>query len=123
MALRKTFINQDGNTISGYYRVREVNTQYEKDKDQNLTLNTHFIVEVFDNDTGNEIFDKLVPSSGQGAQNRLTEPYTRWTPEGCGVYTLGVTGVLPDSEPVQSLVDRAYEHLKTLDHCSDAIDC
>ena len=50
MALKKTFQNKDGGTSNGYYRVREVGTYYEKDKDKTMDLAGTFIVELFDYD-------------------------------------------------------------------------
>ena len=95
MALKKTFENQDGSTSDGYYRVREVHSQYEKEKGTSMDLGATFNVEVYDNDTGERI------------------------PKGVGVYSL----TLPDMEPVQNLIVRAYEHLKTLPEFSEATDC
>jgi hypothetical protein len=118
MALNKTFKNQDGGTSNGYYRVREVGTYYEKDKDGPVSLEATFVVELFDYDTGEEVADSYEPSA-EGAKNRITEPRTTWVPEGIGVYGL----TLPDMEPIQNLIIKAYEYLKTLPEFSEAIDC
>ena len=48
MALKKTFENKDGGTSNGYYRVREVGTHYEKDKDEPTSLAASFVVELYD---------------------------------------------------------------------------
>jgi len=118
MALKKTFENQDGGTSNGYYRVREVGTHYEKDKDDPMNLAATFVVELFDYDTGKEVTDSYEPSA-EGAKNRITEPRTPWVPEGVGVYGL----TLPDLEPVQNLIIKAYEYLKTLPKFNGATDC
>ena len=118
MALKKTFKNQGGETSNGYYRVREVYTQYEKDKDDVMGLAASFTVEAYDHDTGEPVTDSYEPSA-EGAKNRITEPRTTWVPEGIGVYGL----TLPDMEPIQNLIIKAYEYLKTLPEFSEAIDC
>tara|TARA_R110000824_G_scaffold44752_1_gene129995 strand:+ start:442 stop:750 length:309 start_codon:yes stop_codon:yes gene_type:complete len=102
MALNKTFKNQDGVAHNGYYRVREVGTQYEKSKDGPVSLAATFTVEVYDYDSGEPIEDTAT-----------------WRPEGGGIYNL----ILPDMEPVQNLITKAYEHLKTLPEFSEATDC
>ena len=51
--------------------------------------------------------------------NRLVEPTTVWSPEGIGAYNL----TLPDLEPVQNLIIKAYDHLKTLPEFDGATDC
>ena len=111
MALKKTFENQDGGTSNGYYRVREVSTHYEKDKDKTMSLAASFVVELFDYDTGEPVGNVRVQKEGQ--------PSTIWKPEGVGVYGL----TLPDMEPVQNLIIKAYEHLKTLSEFNGATDC
>jgi len=112
MALKKTFENQDGGTSNGYYRVREVGTGYEKDKDEPTSLAASFVVELYDYDTGERV-DNVY--SG----DRLVEPTTVWSPEGIGVYVL----TIPDLEPVQNLIIKAYDHLKTLPEFNGATDC
>ena len=112
MALKKTFENKDGGTSNGYYRVREVHTQYEKDKDEPTSLAASFVVELYDYDTGERVENVY---SG----NRLVEPTTVWSPERIGVYNL----TLPDLEPVQNLIIKAYDYLKTLPEFSEATDC
>ena len=118
MALNKTFKNQDGGISNGYYRVPEVHTQYEKNKDADMDLAAAFIVELYDYDTGEYIIDSYEPSV-TGAANRITDSRKTWVPEGCGVYIL----TLPDAEPVQNLIIKAYEHLKTLPEFNGATDC
>tara|TARA_R110000744_G_scaffold58657_3_gene122437 strand:- start:918 stop:1256 length:339 start_codon:yes stop_codon:yes gene_type:complete len=112
MALKKTFENKDGGTSNGYYRVREVGTHYEKDKDEPTSLAASFVVELYDYDTGERVENVY---SG----NRLVEPTTVWSPERIGVYNL----TLPDLEPVQNLIIKAYDHLKTLPEFDGATDC
>ena len=112
MALKKTFENKDGGTSNGYYRVREVGTHYEKDKDEPTSLGASFVVELYDYDTGERVENVY---SG----NRLVEPTTVWSPERIGVYNL----TLPDLEPVQNLIIKAYDHLKTLPEFDGATDC
>ena len=107
MALQKTFENQESGTSNGYYRVREVGTYYEKDKDEPMSLEGTFIVEAYDYDTG----DPLTYSHISGR--------APWNPEGIGAYSL----TLPDMEPVQNLIIKAYEHLKTLPEFNGATDC
>jgi hypothetical protein len=111
MALKKTFENQEGGTSNGYYRAREVGTYYEKDKDETMSLAASFVVELFDYDTGKRVDNVRVQKEGQ--------PSTIWKPEGIGVYGL----TLPDLEPVQNLIIKAYEHLKTLPEFNGATDC
>ena len=111
MALKKTFQNKEGGTSNGYYRVREVGTYYEKDKDKTMNLAGTFIVELFDYDTGAPIDDVTIRKEGQ--------PPEIWKPKGVGVYTL----IIPDLEPVQNLIIKAYEHLKTLPEFDGATDC
>ena len=112
MALKKTFENKDGGTSNGYYRVREVGTHYEKDKDEPTSLAASFVVELYDYDTGERVENVY---SG----NRLVEPTTVWSPERIGVYNL----TLPDLEPVQNLIIKAYDYLKTLPEFNGATDC
>jgi len=118
MALKKTFENQDGGTSNGYYRVPELSTYYEKGRDGPVDLTATFVVELFDYDTGKEVADSYKPSA-VGAENRITEPHIPWVPEGVGIYSL----TLPDMEPVQNLIIKAYEHLKTLPEFNGATDC
>jgi len=125
MALKKTFENQDGGTSNGYYRVREIDTHYEKDRDGPIDLTASFVVELYDYYTGKRVTDSYKPSaeeaeSGTGRQNpKAREPSLSWAPEGCGVYVL----TIPDMEPVQNLIVKAYEHLKTLPEFNGATDC
>ena len=111
MALKKTFENQDGGTSNGYYRVREVGTHYEKDKDDPMNLAATFVVELFDYDTGKPVDNVRIQKEGQ--------PSTNWKPERVGVYGL----TLPDLEPVQNLIIKSYDHLKTLPEFDGATDC
>ena len=46
-------------------------------------------------------------------------PRIIWKPDGIGSYSL----TLPDLEPVQNLITRAYDHLKTLPKFDGATDC
>ena len=107
MALKKTFENQDGGTSNGYYRVREVHTQYEKEKDHSMSLAATFNVEVYYDDTGERVTYSHIPEKPP------------WKPEGIGVYNLA----LEDMEPVQNLIIKAYDHLKTLPEFNGATDC
>ena len=107
MALKKTFENQDGETSNGYYRVSEVHTQYEKAKAQPMSLEATFIVEAYDYDTGKHAI--WTPTKTNKTRR----------PEECGAYSL----ILPDMEPVQNLIIKAYEHLKTLPEFNGATDC
>ena len=124
MALNKTFKNQDGSISNGYYRVSQVHTQYEKTKDVPMDLSATFVVEVYDYDTGEFVNDSRQLSvekekeKEKGAR-RSAELHTVWRPEGRGVYGL----TLPEMEPVQNLIIKAYEHLKTLPEFSEATDC
>ena len=123
MALKKTFENQDGGTSNGYYRVREVNTGYEKDKDDPMNLAASFMVELYDYDTGKRVTDEYKLSDEESETGRLNpkkrETRPTWVPEGVGVYSL----TLADMEPVQNLIIKAYEHLKTLPEFNGATDC
>ena len=107
MALKKTFKNQGGETSNGYYRVREVYTQYEKDKDDVMGFAASFTVEAYDHDTGEPVSYRKIAGGPP------------WEPEGVGIYGL----IVQDTEPVQNLIIKAYEHLKTLPEFSEAIDC
>jgi len=117
MALKKTFENKDGGTSNGYYRVREVGTHYEKDKDAPTSLGASFIVELYDYDTGEQV--ENVYSENRLKFKEEVKPTTVWSPERIGVYNL----TLPDLEPVQNLIIKAYEHLKTLPEFNGATDC
>jgi|TARA_Y100000034_G_scaffold134843_1_gene204500 hypothetical protein len=122
MALKKTFKNQSGETSNGYYRVREISTGYEKDKDEAMSLAASFMVELYDYDTGKRVTDTYDGvESGTGRQNPPKKRETRptWFPEGVGVYNL----TLADMEPVQNLIVKAYDHLKTLSEFNGATDC
>ena len=123
MALKKTFENQDGGTSNGYYRVREVGTGYEKDKDEDMSLAASFMVELYDYDTGKRVTDSYETSAEESEAERPNpkkrETRPTWVPEGVGVYVL----TIPDMEPVQNLIVKAYNHLKTLPEFSEATDC
>ena len=117
MALNKTFQNKDGGTSNGYYRVREVSTQYEKDKDGAAELSANFFVEVYDEDAKQVIIASYkYPSRGSDPSE---VPVKTWQLEGAGAFSLA----LPDAEPVQNLIIKAYEHLKTLPEFDGATDC
>ena len=45
MALRNTYTSEDGTTLTAYYRIREVHTQYEKDRGDDADNAIHFNVE------------------------------------------------------------------------------
>ena len=107
MALKKTFENKDGGTSNGYYRVVEVSTHYEKDKDGPISLEATFNVEVYYDDTGERVTYSHVAEKPP------------WKPEGIGVYSLA----LADMEPVHNLIIKAYEHLKALPEFNGATDC
>jgi hypothetical protein len=107
MALKKTYENQTGEVLNGYYRVREVHTQYEKDKDGPISLAAIFAVEAYDYDTGKPVLWSP------------TKTHPTWTAKECGTYNL----TIPDMEPVQNLIIKAYDHLKTLPEFNGAEDC
>jgi len=121
MALNKTFQNKDGGTSNGYYRVREVGTQYEKDKDGVANLSATFFVEVYDEDAKQVItaLYKYPSKDSDPAEALLEVPVKTWQLEGAGAFSLA----LPDGEPVQNLIVKAYEHLKTLPEFNGATDC
>ena len=120
MALKKTFENKDGGTSNGYYRVREVGTRYEKDKGEAASLAASFVVELFGYDTGERVENVYKENKNSPrTKGDSREPYTVWSPEGIGVYNL----TLPDMEPVENLIIKAYEHLKTLSEFNGATDC
>ena len=72
MALKKTYENQSGEILNGYYRVREIHTQYEKDKDGPVTLAAIFTVEAYDYETGK-------PAIWTSSKTNPT-----WTAQECG---------------------------------------
>ena len=103
MALRNKYIKENGDIISGYYRVSEISTQYEKAKGISADKAIQFYIEIYDDTTNERI--KNQPRSVIET-NQLS------------VYTLDA-----QHEPVSGLIVKAYEQLKTLDHFSGAIDC
>ena len=120
MALKKTFENQDGGTSNGYYRVREVGTGYEKDKDEAMSLAASFVVELYDYDTGKRVDEyKPVKNLGTPKSQKGRSTFHDLVPEGIGVYGL----TIPDLEPVQNLIIKAYDYLKTLPEFNGATDC
>lgn len=106
MALKKQFKHENGQLLSGYYRIREVHTQYEKDKNENAVLVCDFFVEIFNAETNEQINDS---------------PQT-WTTEGGGVHEL-TSGILPTGALVEDLTATAYQQLKGMELFSGAIDC
>ena len=117
MALNKTFQNKDGSTSNGYYRVREIHTQYEKDKDAVADLSATFFVEVYDEDA-KQVITALYKFPSKGS-DPAELPVKTWQLEGAGAFDLP----LSDSEPVQNLTIKAYEYLKTLPEFNGATDC
>ena len=102
MALRKDYKQGDGTVVIGYYRVRELHTQYEKDKGSEVSQMANFQLEVFNNETGDQINDE---------ETRVEE--------GIGSYDM----TLSATAPVTSLVEEAYTYLKSLELFKDAEDC
>jgi len=100
MALRKDYKQYNGEVVTGYFRVRQVTFSYEKDKGDETSAVAEFIVEVFNENTGERIND----------ESRMEE--------GIGHYSLPYTSIVT----VQSLIDWAYEHLKGLELFAGAED-
>ncbi len=106
MALRNKYIDKNGQESTLYYRISSVRNNYEKIKGQLAVRSVGFYVEAI-NESDNSVLN------GNDLHDRH-------------VNKLGLTGFSSvDSQdlPVSGLVVKAYEHLKTVDHFSDAIDC
>jgi len=105
MALRKAYTDGNGNSVDGYFRVREVHTQYEKDKGGDAVLNCSCSLETYD-------YDNIAESSnGQQLDMNIYDS---------GVFELPTECV---SSGVSSLTEAAYTHLKTLEIFSGSADC
>tara|TARA_Y100000004_G_C8706965_1_gene324221 strand:- start:19 stop:327 length:309 start_codon:yes stop_codon:yes gene_type:complete len=102
MALRNTYTAEDGSTLTAYYRIREVHTQYEKDRGDTADKAIHFSVEAFDNSTNEQLFEPVEVREA----NEI-----KWHSMNAGDQTVDV------------LIDKAYAQLKTLAHFSEAEDC
>tara|TARA_R100001082_G_scaffold42816_1_gene22743 strand:- start:420 stop:740 length:321 start_codon:yes stop_codon:yes gene_type:complete len=106
MALRNKYIDKNGQESTLYYRISSVRNNYEKIKGQLAVRSVGFYVEAInesDNSVlnGNDLHDRHVNKLGP----------------------TGFSSVDSQDLPVSGLVVKAYEHLKTVDHFSDAIDC
>ena len=103
MALKNKYIKDDGTSITGYYRITQVHTQYEKVRDLEADRLITFELQAFDYNTSGELtsVDYNVRHSNQLKEHHLNA----------------------QDQTVSGLVVKAYEHLKTLGHFSDAIDC
>ena len=103
MALKNKYIKDDGTSITGYYRITQVHTQYEKVRDLEADRLITFELQAFDYNTSGELtsVDYNVRHSNQLKEHHLNA----------------------QDQTVSGLVVKAYEQLKTLDHFSDAIDC
>ncbi len=113
MALRKTYTDGDGNSVDGYFRVRELRTQYEKDKGEDAVLNFSCQLETFD-------YSNIAESANGdqlegGANMNMSE-----APLISGVFELPSDCA---SSGVSSLTEAAYRHLKTLEIFDGAEDC
>jgi hypothetical protein len=102
MALKKEYKQANGVAVTGYYRVREVHTQYEKDKGSDADQGVNFQVEVFNAESG----------------ERINEPES-FLEMGIGSYDMA----LDEAVGVTGLVDQAYKHLKSLELFWGAEDC
>lgn len=113
MALRKTYTDRDGNSVDGYFRVRELSTQYEKDKGEDAALNCSCQLETFDYSNAAESVngDQLEGGSGMNMSE---------APIISGSFELPSGFV---SSGVSSLTEAAYIHLKTLEVFNGAEDC
>ena len=103
MALKNKYIKEDGEILSGYYRISQISTQYEKSKDLAADEDIYFDVQVY-NDATNEKIVRQQKSVREANEIKS--------------HSLDAQG-----QPVSGLIIKAYEQLKTLDHFSDAIDC
>ena len=103
MALKNKYIKDDGASITGYYRITQVHTQYEKVRDLEAHKLITFELQAFDYNTSGQLTsaDYNVRRSYE-----LKEHYLN-----------------AQDQTVSGLIVSAYEHLKTLDHFGDAIDC
>ena len=104
MALRNKYIKENGDIISGYYRVSEISTHYEKAKGFSADKTIFFDIQIYDDTTNEKITDL---SQSVLELNQLS-----------GYFALDT-----QDEPVSGLIVKAYEQLKAQDHFSDAIDC
>ena len=103
MALKNKYIKDDGTSITGYYRISQVHTQYEKVRDLEADRLITFELQAFDYSASGELTSV---NYNVRRSNELKEHH-----------------INAQDQIVSGLVVKAYEHLKTLDHFSDAIDC
>ena len=102
MALRNTYTAEDGTTLTAYYRIREVHTQYEKDRGDDADNAIHFSVEAYNDSTNERLFEPVATREA----NEI-----KW-------HSLDAA-----DQAVEVLIDKAYAQLKTLAHFSEAEDC
>lgn len=134
MALRRNFAeppthDPDGNEITypadsptgipAYYRVRGLKLFYEKDHNDDSDMSCTFQVEILIDET-KEKFNSIANGDDEVSDDGIlvtTEEYLQQ--EGAKQYQVD----MDSSTPVNKLVEKAYEHLKTLDLFKNAEDC
>ena len=98
------------NGLPGYFRVREMWWRYEKDYGKEPTVVVDFKVEVLKDDKSR--YADSIQIDGEFPKAFLEE-------EGPKAYSIE----LPADTPHSEFLEKAYEHLKTLDLFKDAEDC
>ena len=129
--------------INGYYRVRELTTYYEKNPGEEAAISVFFEVEILDEDTGKSLSNEIEwvlqePQAAIGVEqtpegefiqdaevlmgvDAYSAKYSREGLEQQGAKKYSIE--LPADTPYNEFLDKAYEHLKTLDLFKDAEDC
>lgn len=100
MALRTQYKGEDG-IQTGYYRIVQLHTHYEKNKGEEVSFHVKFDVQCYLDGTDNQILD------GDYLENK------------CGTHAFNIS----QSDSVGDLVALAYAYLKTIDKFSQAEDC
>lgn len=133
MALRRNFAeppthDPDGNEITypadaptgtpAYYRVRGLKLYYEKDYDDDSDMSCTFEVEILIDET-KEKFNSVVNGDETCDDGIMVTTEQYLEQEGATQYQVDMAS----STPVNKLVEKAYEHLKTLDLFKNAEDC
>ena len=108
MALKRQYTHSNGENLSGYFRVRQVNTYYEKDHGNPMTSGCCFFLEALSGDFGSNTFKAIENSTNDESQGAKWYDFVPSTSLESGV---------------NSLPEQAYIHLKTLDSFSNAQDC
>ena len=109
--------------VDAYWRVRDLHVRYEKEYEGDSSMTCSFQVEGLIDETKvkyNSIFHGAMDENEEGTweQGHITSP-EYLEAQGARQYEMTVAPDTPHSE----LVDKAYEHLKSLDLFKDAEDC